>query len=330
MLSVAKVAENKLLELIRQFSTNSSKVEGATYTPGISESRSGVSSFYGLDRLGSKTLQTSSVSAVIYQVSYDAFGNQKSSSGATSSPFGFVGAEGYQQDSDSGLMLLGHRYYDSSTGCFLTRDPVKDGGNWHDYCKNNPLTQPDPSGLVTIFGFEFTLQVVLDGSKTGVGGVSSTFGGPDLGQSVQPGFGGSKDIAIVALACLALADDGATADERGLGGLSGDLDTSHPVLDETVPKKGPPGATFIGPKTSRRYGPDGNREVDSDYGAFGGEGSDHGHDLHPAPGDFPDRSGPRPPKAGDPPPPGSSPKSPYSNPSSSMAGIITNRGILYQ
>ena len=118
----------------------------ATYTPGISESRSGVSSFYGLDRLGSKTLQTNSASAVTYQVSYDAFGNQKSSSGSTVSPFGFVGAAGYQQDSDSGLMLLGHRYYDSSTGRLLTRDPVKDGSNWYYYCRNNSLNKLDPRG----------------------------------------------------------------------------------------------------------------------------------------------------------------------------------------
>ena len=105
-----------------------------------------MSSFYGLDRLGSKTLQTNSASAVTYQVSYDAFGNQKSATGATSSPFGFVGAAGYQQDSDSGLMLLGHRYYDTSTGRFLTRDPAKNGSGWYDYCLNNPDYWVDGSG----------------------------------------------------------------------------------------------------------------------------------------------------------------------------------------
>jgi len=119
----------------------------ANYTPGISESRSGVSSYYGNDRLGYKTLQTNSSSAVTYQVSYDAFGLQKSATGSTSSPFGFVGAAGYQQDSDSGLMLLGHRYYDPSTGRFLTRDPVNDGSNWYDYVGNNALIYQDPAGL---------------------------------------------------------------------------------------------------------------------------------------------------------------------------------------
>ena len=95
----------------------------ATYTPGISESRSGVSTFYGHDRLGSNNLQETSASTVAYQASYDAFGLVKSSSGSTNSPFGFVGQAGYQTGQQSGLMLLGHRYYDASTGRFLTRDP---------------------------------------------------------------------------------------------------------------------------------------------------------------------------------------------------------------
>jgi RHS repeat-associated protein len=61
-----------------------------------------------------------------------------------------AGGFGYQQDSDSGLMLLGHRYYDPSTGRFLTRDPIKDGRNWHTYGGGDgaPTGFVDPDGLV--------------------------------------------------------------------------------------------------------------------------------------------------------------------------------------
>jgi hypothetical protein len=45
-------------------------------------------------------------------------------------------------------MLLGHRYYDASTGRFLTRDPIKDGRNWYVYCENKPTCWVDPTGLV--------------------------------------------------------------------------------------------------------------------------------------------------------------------------------------
>ena len=93
---------------------------------------------------------------------YDAFGLLTGSSGSTPTPFGFAGGWGYQQDS-TGLQLLGHRYYDPSTGRFLTRDPIKDGRNWYGYCENNPLKFVDPAGLVSICGFEFTVETIGDG-----------------------------------------------------------------------------------------------------------------------------------------------------------------------
>jgi len=119
----------------------------ATYTPSISERRSSTTKYYGSDRLGTNALETNSSQAVTATKTYDAFGMPVASTGSSASPFGFAGQHGYQEDADSGLKLLGHRYYDASTGRFLTRDPVKDGRNWYGYCDNNPLTQVDPDGL---------------------------------------------------------------------------------------------------------------------------------------------------------------------------------------
>ena len=68
------------------------------------------------------------------------------STGAWKGPFGYSGSAGYQED-ETGLQLLGHRYYDSSTGRFITRDPIKDGRNWYGYCDNNPVSFVDPTGL---------------------------------------------------------------------------------------------------------------------------------------------------------------------------------------
>ena len=45
------------------------------------------------------------------------------------------------------MKLLGHRYYDSDTGRFLTRDPIKDGRNWYSYCENSPVSFFDGYGL---------------------------------------------------------------------------------------------------------------------------------------------------------------------------------------
>jgi RHS repeat-associated protein len=128
----------------------------ATFTPGISERRSGVSKFLHQDYLGSTKQITSSNQTVTDNRKYDAFGLlQADSTVTTPTPFGFAGGWGYQTDS-TGLQLLGHRYYDPSTGRFLTRDPIKDGRNWYGYCDNNPIKFVDSDGkkprLVIIVG----------------------------------------------------------------------------------------------------------------------------------------------------------------------------------
>jgi RHS repeat-associated protein len=119
----------------------------SSFTPGISTRTSGASKFLHDDRLGTLGLETDANQATTATKAYDAFGMPISLTGSSASPFGFAGGYGYQEDSDSGLKLLGHRYYDPSTGRFLTRDPIKDGRNWYGYCDNNPQKWVDGSGL---------------------------------------------------------------------------------------------------------------------------------------------------------------------------------------
>ena len=94
--------------------------------------------------------QTSPAQSVAASRIYDAFGNVVSSSGTWTGPFGYAGNFGYQADA-SGLKLLGHRYYDASTGRFLTRDPIKDGRNWYAYGAGEAAStnSADPTGLAT-------------------------------------------------------------------------------------------------------------------------------------------------------------------------------------
>ena len=119
----------------------------AVYTPGLSERRGTTSKFYHGDALGSTRGITNSSQAFTDTVLYDGFGMTVSRTGTTPTPFGFVGKGQYQTDSDSGLMLLGHRYYDASVGRFISSDPAQAGDNWYAYCDNNPLTETDSQGL---------------------------------------------------------------------------------------------------------------------------------------------------------------------------------------
>lgn len=73
---------------------------------------------------------------------YTAFGNQLESTDTTN-PFRYCG-EYY--DEESGMVYLRNRYYNSTTGRFISEDPIKDGVNWYVYCSGNPVAMIDPSG----------------------------------------------------------------------------------------------------------------------------------------------------------------------------------------
>jgi RHS repeat-associated protein len=125
----------------------------AVYTPGLSERRGSTSKFTHADALGSTRLLTDASQSATDTLAFDAFGMTTARTGSTPTPFGFVGEGQYQTDADTGLMLLGHRYYDASTGRFLSADPAQAGTNWYDYCDNNPLDRADPSGYDPGYSF---------------------------------------------------------------------------------------------------------------------------------------------------------------------------------
>ncbi len=78
----------------------------------------------------------------VFGMDYDAFGNQWT--GETPDPFGYCGE---YLDKETGLIYLRNRYYDSSTGRFITEDPAQDGLNWYSYCAGDPVNAVDPWGL---------------------------------------------------------------------------------------------------------------------------------------------------------------------------------------
>lgn len=80
---------------------------------------------------------------------WDAFGNSVSRFGVNPTAFAWNVSSGYQSDGDSGLKLLGHRYYDSRTGRFISQDPAGDGDNWYAYADNDPMDEVDPDGLMS-------------------------------------------------------------------------------------------------------------------------------------------------------------------------------------
>ena len=98
---------------------------------------------YSYDGHGNLVNAKSSYSTCVY----DAYGNRIEDFGIGDAPFGYCGE---YTDKESGLVYLRNRYYDSSTGSFITEDPIKDGNNWYGYCAGNPVNGWDTSGLVPV------------------------------------------------------------------------------------------------------------------------------------------------------------------------------------
>ena len=80
-------------------------------------------------------------------IKYNAFGEIVSESDPTVEHiFGFTGRE---RDKESDLYYYRNRYYDPTTGRFLTADPIRDDfENSYRYAGNDPVNNVDPSGLM--------------------------------------------------------------------------------------------------------------------------------------------------------------------------------------
>jgi RHS repeat-associated protein len=110
----------------------------------ISQRRSGTTSFYLFDGLGSTTQLTNSAGTVTDSYVYDSFGDVLLS-GSALSQFQYLGRFGYYQNPDLVQYYVRARFYDPGTGRFLSRDPfgltLIDASQYR-YALNNPQTTP--------------------------------------------------------------------------------------------------------------------------------------------------------------------------------------------
>jgi RHS repeat-associated protein len=111
--------------------------------------RSGATSFYHADGLSSITSLSNAAGALAQTYTFDSFGNLTASSGSLTNPFRYTGRE---WDTETNLQFSRHRYYDPSTGRFLSEDLLRFDGaepnpNLYLYVKNSPTTVIDPLGL---------------------------------------------------------------------------------------------------------------------------------------------------------------------------------------
>ena len=108
---------------------------------------------------------------------YTAFGERVYANGVGGGRYGYAGAWGYQAAGteqcgpvgetyscdpleELGWLHVGERYYDPACGRFVQRDPIGIAGgfNVYVYVENMPTIGIDPTGLLSIAGFEFNQE----------------------------------------------------------------------------------------------------------------------------------------------------------------------------
>src|SRR6267143_3164667 len=132
--------------------TNSSGAVVARYTQAVkideplAELRSGTTSFYQADGLGSITSLSNAAGALAQTYTFDSFGKQTASTGSLTNPFRYTARE---FDTETGLYYYRARYYDPNIGKFVNEDPIgfEGGENLYRYVRNRSTGLSDPMGL---------------------------------------------------------------------------------------------------------------------------------------------------------------------------------------
>jgi RHS repeat-associated protein len=100
--------------------------------------------WYHNDHQGKPLMITDSSGKVVWKAAFDVFGNVTIQNNLIENNIRFPGQ---YYDSETGLHYNWHRYYDPSTGRYLSPDPERNGINAYVYSNNNSLFFTDSQGL---------------------------------------------------------------------------------------------------------------------------------------------------------------------------------------
>lgn len=183
--------------------------------------RSGATSFYHADGLGSITSLSTSAGAIANTYSYDSFGKLTASTGSITNPFRYTARE---FDTETNLDYYRARYYDSSAGRFLSEDPInfRAGVNFYLYVYNKPIRLRDPRGKDPVIGG--TVGAILGGIYGGIGAAADN--NASLGD-ILAGIGAGAFTGGLIGALDPSLGIGTVALITGGGDLVGQLATGH-------------------------------------------------------------------------------------------------------
>lgn len=159
------------------------------YTYGIKQNWADVTMAYvHTDHLGTPRVLSDAAQTVVWQAGDDAFGDVAP---VVENVVFNVRFPGQYYDVESGLHYNWNRYYDPTTGRYVTSDPIglMGGANTYGYVLGNPLRYIDPRGLDANPPFVFEPRLRPGNAFTRSGGIIRYFGQRGGGFGVGFGIG---------------------------------------------------------------------------------------------------------------------------------------------
>jgi RHS repeat-associated protein len=102
---------------------------------------------YLCDGLGSVLGEVGPLGNLTASRKYDVYGLVRAGDNGTSR-HKFVGSLGHTSEDETGLIYMRARWMDPSLGRFVSEDPARDGSNWLECSRGNPVNAVDPDGRV--------------------------------------------------------------------------------------------------------------------------------------------------------------------------------------
>jgi RHS repeat-associated protein len=148
--------------IVKEFDENGNTLVDYTTEPDlygnvVSQNRSGQSSYFHSDVLGSTIAVTDASGNVTDTQAYTAFGETAERSGGTETPVQFVGAKGYYTDAETESIEVRERPFTPRQSRWLSVDAAMRFLSWlaiardqvtaYVYCSASPVNYVDPSGL---------------------------------------------------------------------------------------------------------------------------------------------------------------------------------------
>jgi len=147
-------------------------------------------SYFHADGLGSITSLTNGSGQLAASYVYGSFGKLAASTGSITNPFQYTGRE---FDAETGLYYYRARYFDQTTGRFISEDPIGffGGINFYSYVKNNPIDFTDPSGLVDFSEaqtFELLQRIYAESTAGPIQGLENIYQNSNRGGKYDFGY----------------------------------------------------------------------------------------------------------------------------------------------